>query len=106
MLLSCLPRFIDRTRYRKIIDRGTEKIDDSLDIRTLIETNRTVKILKRVLLNYRQSVMCELARHNYLASESSDDGVKDIFVEPDDMVQNLMWYKIESLTDRKLIRLI
>ena len=27
ILLSCLPRFIDRSRYRKIINKGTEKMD-------------------------------------------------------------------------------
>jgi hypothetical protein len=50
--------------------------------------------------------MCDLTRHNYVGSESSDPEVKDKIVNSEDVVQNLMWYKIESLTDRKLIRLI
>jgi hypothetical protein len=51
-----------------------------MDIRTLIETNRTVKILKRVLLNYRQSVMCDLTRLSYVGSETSEDDIRDIIV--------------------------
>jgi reverse gyrase len=80
MLLTCLPRCIGKSRYRKIIEKGTNKIDQSMDIRTLIETNRTVKILKRVLLNYRQSVMCDLTRLSYVGSETSEDDIRDIIV--------------------------
>ena len=80
MLLTCLPRCFGKSRYRKIINKGTEKIDQSLDIRTLIETNRTVKILKRVLLNYRQAVMCDLTKLSYVGSETSEDDNRDTIV--------------------------
>jgi hypothetical protein len=53
MLLLCVPKCIRKTRFKKLIDKGNSKIDQSLDIRTLIETNRAVRVLKKILLNAR-----------------------------------------------------
>ena len=76
MLLLCVPRCIRKTRFKKLIDKGNLKIDQSLDIRTLIETNRAVLVLKKILLNARQKTMTKLTKLNFLGSETSSEEEK------------------------------
>jgi hypothetical protein len=76
MLLVCVPRFIRKTRFKKLIDKGNSKIDESLDIRTLIETNRAIRVLKRIFLNKRQKAMSRLTKLNFLGSETSSEEEK------------------------------
>ncbi len=73
MLLLCLPRCIRKTRFKKLIDKGNKKIDQSLDIRTLIETNRAIRVLKKILFNARQKKMSKLTKLNFFGSETSSE---------------------------------
>jgi hypothetical protein len=73
MLLLCVPKCIRKTRFKKLIDKGNSKIGQTLDIRTLIETNRAVRVLKKILLNARQKKMTKLTKLNFLRSETSSE---------------------------------
>jgi hypothetical protein len=70
MLLTCVPRCIRKTKYKQLIDNGNRKIDNSLDIRTLIETIRAVKLLKKLFLSKEQKTMSKVTKLNYVGSES------------------------------------
>jgi len=70
MLLTCVPRCIRKTKYKQLIDNGNRKIDHSLDIRTLIETIRAVKLLKKLFLSKEQKTMSKVTKLNYVGSES------------------------------------
>jgi hypothetical protein len=96
MLLLCLPRCIRKTRFKKLIDKGNSKIDQSLDIRTLIETNRATRVLIKILLNARQKTMTKLTKLNFLGSETSSEEEKVVTDEEEHKVrmQKFLGYKI------------
>lgn len=53
MLVLCVPNWVQKNKFKKLIDRGNSKLDIALDIRTLIRTTRTVSVLSKILLNKR-----------------------------------------------------
>ena len=53
MLVLCVPNWVKKNKFKKLIDRGNSKLDIALDIRTLIRTTRTVSVLSKILLNKR-----------------------------------------------------
>ena len=80
MLLTCVPKFIRKTKFKKLIEKGKKKLDQSLDIRTLIEATRAIQVFKRLFLNRHQSSLSRLTPPNYIGSETSaedDPGLTD-----------------------------
>lgn len=108
MLLTCVPKFIRKTKFKQLIDKGNKKIDQLLDIRSLIETTRAIRVLKRLFLNRHQRVMSRLTPLNYIGLETSSDNDKAL-TDSDQhrsTIQKLDGYKISDKVDRKLMSLI
>ena len=76
MLLICVPKFIRKTKFKQLIDKGNKKIEQSLDIRTLIETTRVMRVIKSLILNKNQKALSRLTPLNYICSETSSENDK------------------------------
>jgi hypothetical protein len=98
MLFGC-----DRkSSEKKLIEIGSLKLDHNLDIRTLIETIRFVKIFRKGMLNSKQRILAKLTKTHYL--ESSSDAS-----DADDFEKNmnlLVGYNISGEIDRSLLKQI
>lgn len=73
MVFTFIPTVCRQSRYKRLFEKGVKKIDKSLDIRTFIETVRSVKVLKKILLNKRQRILSAFNKYTYLDTESSSE---------------------------------
>jgi hypothetical protein len=107
MLAICVPNWIRRSKFKTLIDKGNSKLDMALDIRTLIETTRTVSVLRKILLNKRQKFLGNLTKFSYLGSESSlQENTEHFKNEHETKMTKLYGYKIANNTDRRLMSLV
>ena len=107
MLATCVPNWIRRSNFKTLIDKGNSKLDMALDIRTLIETTRTVSVLRKIILSKRQKFLVNLTKFSYLGSESSPQENTELAEnEHKTNMMKLDGYKIASNMDRKLISLV
>jgi hypothetical protein len=107
MLATSVPNWIRRTKFKALIDKGNSKLDMALDIRTLIETTRTVSVLRKILLNKRQKLLGNLTKFSYLGSESSlQENTELTKNEHEAKMRKLYGYKIYNDTDRRLMSLV
>ena len=108
MILTCLPKFMRKSRYKDLIVRGNDKIDNLLDIRNIIETIRVVHILKKIILNRKQIVLSGFAKVRFICSSSSSSESEEL--QPFELIEKqtkeLLDYPIRTQIDRRLIQLI
>jgi hypothetical protein len=84
MLVLCVPNWVKKNKFKTLIDKGNSKLDNALDIRTLIRTTRTVSVLRKILLNKRQKLLGNLTKFSYLGSESSSEKNVELTEEEED----------------------
>ena len=102
MLLLCLPSCIRRTRLKKLVNKGNKRIEEHLDIRTLIETSRAMRVLKKILFNARQKKMTKLTKLNFLGLETFSEEERVMTDEEKHKadIEKFLGYKITSKIDR------
>jgi len=82
---------------------GTSKLEKTLDLQTLIEAIRAVKILRKALFNREQSILSKLSKSNFLESSSEVESTDD----PDETkINSLLGYPVTKHVDLNLLRLI
>jgi len=87
---------VRKGKYKGQIKIGVKKLEKTLDIQTLIEAIRVVKILRRALLNREQLILSKLSKSNFLES-SSEASLEDNAVEA--KIATLLGYPITSHVD-------
>ena len=70
IFVMCRNRRLKSSRYR-IFERGEAKIVKGLDVKTLLRTQKRLKLLESVLFNRFQRVISKMSRWNYLSEHSS-----------------------------------
>ena len=66
----------------KLVEKGNQIIDDSLDLKALLETQRMVRILGTILLDSKQKVLASMGKEYYLDPEATEeDDEKDFICE-------------------------
>jgi len=74
MLLLRIICPLKRRTYDKqliMIRRSVAKLDNALDIQTLVKTQKRLKALENVIFNSQQRVLHRMNRWNYLREDSS-----------------------------------
>ena len=79
-----------------------------MDIRTIIETVRTVKFLKNSILNKRQRILLSLSKYNYLNPETSTDETQPKKYGQDHKIDvaGLLGYQLRDKIDLRIIKLV
>ena len=57
----------------KLVEKGNQIIDDSLDLKALLETQRMVRILGKILLDSKQKVLARMGKEYYLDPEATEE---------------------------------
>lgn len=65
---QCRRRMLQDEQYYR---RGLAKVQTSLDVVTLIRTQKRLKVLEKILFNSKQVVLSRLSRWNYLSQNTS-----------------------------------
>ena len=78
-------------------------MDQTLDVRTLIETIRFVKIFRETLLQKNQRILAQFTKDHYLekSSEASDEEQ-----DHEEKIGGLVGYTISNNLDRSLLKRI
>ncbi len=98
MLFGCDRKSIEK----KLIKIGSIKLNHNLDIQTLIETIRFVKIFKKGMLNSKQRILAKLTKDHYLESSSDASGADDF----EKNMSLLVGYNISGKIDKSLLKQI
>lgn len=53
--------------------KGNKIVDNSLDLKAILETQRMVSILRSILLNPKQEVLAKMSKEYYLDAETSEE---------------------------------
>ena len=78
------------------MERGKDKVTNSLDLLSLIETQRTVRLIKSVLLNPQQLLIHHHSRSHFLEELSEEEDLGDPSI--------LVGYTPRGKLDRRLIK--
>ena len=66
----------------KLVEKGNQIIDEALDLKALLETQRMVRILGTILLDSKQKVLASMGKEYYLdPEETEEDEEKDFTAE-------------------------
>ena len=57
----------------KLVKKGNKIVDNSLDLKAILETQRMVSILSNILLNSKQKVLAKMSKEYYLDAETSKE---------------------------------
>ena len=108
IVFTFIPTVCRKSRYKRLFEKGVKRIDKSLDIRTLIETVRSVKVLKKILLNKWQRILSAFNKYTYIDTESSseDKDVPQAGEEHEMYVAGLLGYNKNDIVDKRLIKLV
>jgi len=55
------------------VTKGNKIVDNSLDLKAILETQRMVSILRSILLNPKQEVLAKMSKKYYLDAETSEE---------------------------------
>lgn len=91
---------IDKQKEQKYLDRGVKKIGKSLDVVTLIKTQKRLKALENFLFTKPQRNLLRMNRWNYLSQNSSSSSCSEY---PD--FKQLEGVYLREETDTKLYQL-
>jgi hypothetical protein len=93
---------VRKSKFKSKIKIGTSKLEKTLDLQTLIEAIRAVKILRKALFNREQLILSKLSKSNFLDSSSEADSTDD----SETKINSLLGYPVVRHVDLNLLRLI
>ena len=98
------PRLCSKSRFksreRELIDKGTKKIGNALDLMHLIKLQQRMKTMEYLLLNRKQRILNKLSKLNYLRCSSTENSN----IESDELIDDLFNYKISGKLDKRLLQ--
>jgi hypothetical protein len=83
------------------MDRGGDKISQSLDVVNILRTQQFILQLRRLLLTPKQRILNNFGRQNYLGSSDSSDKESD--VDKNNIISKLEGYELDSKLDKIIV---